>query len=193
MLDAEGWRRKGKGIRTKGARRLSLSLVYRAGRGEHRREAAAIRQMLRFVGIEASLKEVTQDPLLEGEASVGVLANGDFDLFLDTVETGEDPSVVEDWLSMPAVPPGGANYSRYRNLKVDHLLEEGARVLAWDQRQKIYLDVQRTVLADLPILPLFHPLGYTAMAWNLRGVDPHPLLGIFWNVKDWWVQNPTQR
>lgn len=57
------------------------------------------------------------------------------------------------------------NFINYRNSKesqrIDKLLEDGRRVLDQEERKKIYLDFQRFLVEDSPVIFLYHPVTYT--------------------------------
>lgn len=57
------------------------------------------------------------------------------------------------------------NITRFRNTKesqrIDKLLEDGRRTLDQEERKKIYVDFQRFLLEESPVIFLFHPVTYT--------------------------------
>jgi peptide/nickel transport system substrate-binding protein len=64
---------------------------------------------------------------------------------------------------------GGNNTSRYANPDFDALLDRGATTSDEAQRAAIYAEAQRMVLADLPMLPLYHHVGTYAKRATLEG------------------------
>lgn len=57
------------------------------------------------------------------------------------------------------------NITKFRNTKesqrIDKLLEDGRRTLDKEERKKIYVDFQRFLLEESPVIFLFHPVTYT--------------------------------
>ncbi|MFC1627397.1 ABC transporter substrate-binding protein, partial [Patescibacteria group bacterium] len=53
------------------------------------------------------------------------------------------------------------NISKYSDLKVDKLLEDGRKILDQDQRAETYQDFQRFLVEDSPAIFLQHPITYT--------------------------------
>ncbi len=53
------------------------------------------------------------------------------------------------------------NISRYSELKIDKLLEDGRKISDFDKRQEIYQDFQRFLVEDSPAIFLQHPVTYT--------------------------------
>lgn len=72
-----------------------------------------------------------------------------------------DPDQYSFWHSTQTV----TNITRYRNSResqrIDKLLEDGRRTLNQDERKIIYLDFQRFLVEDSPVIFLFHPVTYT--------------------------------
>ena len=81
----------------------------------------------------------------------------DFDVFLATVDTPKDPDQYSLWHSTQE----GTNISKYKNARIDKLLEDGRTELDTETRKKIYLDFQRFIVEDVPAIFLYHPIFYT--------------------------------
>jgi peptide/nickel transport system substrate-binding protein len=64
---------------------------------------------------------------------------------------------------------GFANTTGYSNPKVDELLSKARQTFDQDERTKLYSEVQRLVVADLPMLPLFFSVEYAAIRDNVHG------------------------
>lgn len=71
-----------------------------------------------------------------------------------------DPDQYSFWHSTQTA----TNITRYRNSResqrIDKLLEDGRRTLSQDERKLIYLDFQRFLVEDSPVIFLFHPVTY---------------------------------
>jgi len=80
-----------------------------------------------------------------------------FEVFLATVDTPKDPDQYSLWHSTQE----GTNISRYKNARIDKLLEDGRTELDLEIRKKIYLDFQRFIVEDVPAIFLYHPIFYT--------------------------------
>ncbi len=70
---------------------------------------------------------------------------------------------------------GAANFTSYRNATVDSLLARGRGTRFALERMGIYREVERLVLNDASIVPLFHPLQALALQQNVRGVLMTPM------------------
>lgn len=81
----------------------------------------------------------------------------DYEAFLATVDIPKDPDQYSLWHSTQT----GTNISRFKNPRIDKLLEDGRTELDQETRKKIYLDFQRFLVEDVPAIFLYHPTFYT--------------------------------
>jgi ABC-type transport system substrate-binding protein len=70
---------------------------------------------------------------------------------------------------------GAANFFAFGDARTDELLERGAREVNPVHRAKIYREVERRILEQVPLVPLYHTRGTLAMRQHLRGFEPGPL------------------
>jgi len=70
---------------------------------------------------------------------------------------------------------GTGNYFGYRDARTDSLLLQGAAELDPMRRGKIYRSIERRVLEQAPLVPLYHTLGIVAARPGLKGLEPGPL------------------
>jgi peptide/nickel transport system substrate-binding protein len=81
----------------------------------------------------------------------------DYQALLVIFESPVDPDQYSIWHATQTA----INYSKYKNPRIDALLEEGRSKLDLEERRKIYLDFQRFLLEDAPAAFLYHPDIYT--------------------------------
>lgn len=81
----------------------------------------------------------------------------DYEAFLATVDIPKDPDQYSLWHSTQT----GTNISRFKNPRIDKLLEDGRTELDQEARKKIYLDFQRFLVEEVPAIFLYHPTFYT--------------------------------
>lgn len=89
------------------------------------------------------------------QVAVGVPEN--FQALVAAQEIPPDPDQYSMWHSTQKE----TNITRYNNPRVDKLLEDGRRTLDQEKRRRIYLDFQRFLAEDLPVIFLYHPNTYT--------------------------------
>jgi len=95
-------------------------------------------------GIICEIQVVTDVPL-------------NYQAFLATVDIPKDPDQYSLWHSTQTA----TNISKFKNPRIDKLLEDGRRELDKETRKKIYLDFQRFLVEEVPAVFLYHPTFYT--------------------------------
>ncbi len=81
----------------------------------------------------------------------------EYQAFLVMYDIPLDPDQYSIWHSQQHA----TNISRYKDPRIDKLLEDGRQEVDPDKRKKIYLDFQRFLLEDAPATFLFYPVSYT--------------------------------
>jgi peptide/nickel transport system substrate-binding protein len=116
--------------------------------------ARAIAAMLRDVGIEVDVRPS------EAATLISDLNRGRFEITLLQVPEVIEPHVLS-WFFASSRMPGpdmeGANRWRYANEELDELFETGRTEIDRDRRRAAYQAVQRILMRDLPVLPLWQP------------------------------------
>lgn len=79
-----------------------------------------------------------------------------FQIFLYPFTMKSDPDQYALWHSSQA-----SNISRYKNLRIDKLLEDGRSVVDTQKRLDLYADFQKYLLDDAPASFLYYPTVYT--------------------------------
>lgn len=79
-----------------------------------------------------------------------------FQAFLVIEDLPSDP---DQYLLWHSTQPG--NLSRFKSAQTDKLLEDGRRTFDQKKRKAIYLDFQRFLVEDAPVIFLYHPIVYT--------------------------------
>lgn len=79
-----------------------------------------------------------------------------FQIFLYPFTVKSDPDQYALWHSSQ-----GSNISRYKNLRIDKLLEDGRSIVDIQKRFDVYADFQKYLLDDAPASFLYYPTVYT--------------------------------
>ncbi|HVF69450.1 MAG TPA: ABC transporter substrate-binding protein [Xanthomonadales bacterium] len=79
-----------------------------------------------------------------------------FQIFLGDFNVPKDPDQYALWHTGQ-----NSNITRYKNLRIDKLLEDGRKTVDINERKKIYGDFQRFLIEDMPASFLFFPYEFT--------------------------------
>jgi peptide/nickel transport system substrate-binding protein len=147
LLDAAGLRPDRDGVR--------LRLVYKTSSDAFRLALArALAAQLADVGIAVEVRA------FEFATFFADVKAGNFQLAVMTTAEVVDPDSYFSYFHSSRIPRAGdpdvGNRSRYRNARVDELVEAGRRELDPARRAGIYAEVQRIVADDVPVVPLWH-------------------------------------
>lgn len=93
---------------------------------------------------------------LKTQILVSSIIPTDFQAYLTILDIPRDPDQYTLWHSTQT----SSNISKYSNARIDKLLEEGRTIVNIEERKKIYFDLQRFLLEDLPAIFLYYPKYY---------------------------------
>ncbi len=94
------------------------------------------------IGVKTNIEEVDEVP-------------ADFQLYLGDIILSDDPDQYSLWHSAQI-----KNITKYKNLRIDKLLEDGRKTININSRKKIYADFQRFLTEDVPASFLYFPTEY---------------------------------
>ena len=99
---------------------------------KYRPTAQAVADSWKKIGIQTTIEEVDGVP-------------DTFQIFLGDITIPQDPDQYTLWHSSQA-----NNITKYRNLRIDKLLEDGRKTVDVEERQRIYNDFQKYLMDDSP-------------------------------------------
>lgn len=156
LLEDSGYTKGSDGIFQKGGKRLSFTYHNASGAPAQQMEAGMIQQWLLNIGIEVIPRLATWPEL------TSLLQNGGFDLLQNAIGPPPDPfaTLNTTFHSSMTAPIGqnatGMNYFRYRNSKVDVLLDEVANVVDPSVQKQLFGQIQDILIDDVPYLPMYN-------------------------------------
>jgi peptide/nickel transport system substrate-binding protein len=174
LLAAAGWKPGGDGIRTKNGQRLVLHAVYQVGAIESDETMEAVRAALHDVGIEVDTRKYTPNLFRAPAAAGGILYGGKYELALYP-RTLEAVSDVYGLYGCPNIPPHGENATRYCSPRVDTLLAQVEQSYDLPTRRRLFAQVSRRFIADVPTIMLYVWKGGYATNNHVSGFHPAPL------------------
>lgn len=104
-----------------------------------------------------SIKKDWQALGLQVDTQVISAIPDNFQVLLITQATPPDPDQYNLWHSTNQT----SNLTRLKNPKIDKLLEDGRKTEGMAARKAIYFDFQKTIVEELPVIFLYHPVTYT--------------------------------
>lgn len=185
MLDEAGWKVGADGIREKDGHKMKFTMSTTAGNTARQGCQALFQQNWKAIGVEMEIKNMPGS-VVWGEYTT----KSQFDTLLVAWApiVGMDPDYTARCHSkfIPAKHGQGSNYVQYENAEVDKLLEKGAVTVDRDARKKIYGEVQRILLEEVPFAPQGGVFGGFVMKKDLMGVKPNQYVtDSTWNIQDW--------
>jgi peptide/nickel transport system substrate-binding protein len=103
--------------------------------------------------IAADWKKVGVDTTVQVASSIP----SDYQAYLAIYDAPSDPDQYATWHSTQEE----TNITNYKNPRVDKLLEDGRQELDQEKRKAFYLDFQRFLLEDSPLIILNHPATFS--------------------------------
>lgn len=124
------------------------------------------------VGVNARLE------VLDATAAFDRRDKGDFDVTISATARPGDPHLFFwDVFYSEAIPPYGSNFFHYK--EADALIDAGRITIDEARRAQIYRALQRKLMADLPIIPLFYRAYVLAMTAPVKTMTPGAF-SMFW-------------
>lgn len=109
---------------------------------KYRPTADAISASWKQLGITTTIEEVDSIPSA-------------FQIYLGDFNLPQDPDQYSLWHSSQL-----NNITKYKNLRIDKLLEDGRKTVSVEERKKLYADFQKYLMEDAPASFLYFPYEY---------------------------------
>ena len=85
---------------------------------------------------------------------------------------------------------GSGNYFGHLSAETDRLLAKGTQEFNPVERARIYREIERQVLEEAPMVPLYHTMGIVAVRKDVMGLTPTPLGLAKVDLESVWFQSP---
>jgi peptide/nickel transport system substrate-binding protein len=173
LLDEAGWRPGPDGVRVaEDGRRLRLKLMTTAGNRSRELVQQVIQSQWKGLGIETVIDneparvffgETVSQRRFEALAMFAWISSPE-NVPRSTLHSEEIPTAANGW--------AGQNYTGYRNLEMDALLDAIEVELDREKRKAMWAELQRLYATDLPALPLWFRANPHVWPRWLEGVVP---------------------
>lgn len=168
LLEEAGWTAGLDGVRVRGDERLALTLMATDLPGQVELADAIVRQ-LGDVGFEVDVQVAGPSGVLND-----FLLTHNFDIALYTwLLNGLDPDPYLTWHSSQE---DRWNFSGFIDPRVDEALQNARHTLDQSERNRMYVDFQRTFAEEVPSLMLLSPRYSFAVRNTVRGVTVPAIL-----------------
>lgn len=165
LLRDAGFHKGPNGYRTHGSLGLDFTL-YSSPIAGWSSAAQVIQQNLNAVGIKTTIHNMDIGTLItdmeKGQQGLGIMGY-----------TYTDPDVLYLFFDS-AEMHGGLNMSQYKNATLDHLLAQGRQATSPSQRAQIYHSVQRFMVKNAVIAPIYNETNYTVYQGKIQGLQIAP-------------------
>ncbi len=187
LLREAGWQDENHdGWLEKDGKTFEFTVLVNQGNADRLRCAEMIQRYLKEIGIRMKIR------VLEWSALINEFINKrHFEAILMGWFLSRDPDCYDIWHSSKT-REGEFNFTGYRNMEVDGLLEEGRRIFDQDERAKIYHKVHRIVYEEQPYLFLYSAEVLPIIHKRFRNVEVSPI-GIGYNFIKWYVPKSEQK
>lgn len=133
---------------------------------ENRREVVLMIDMLKQININVKVISVDFPTLLDR------LLKANYDVLRVGWTTNPEPdSLLYSPFHTSAI--GGFNFTKFRNARVDELLDRGRTVMNRNDRVRIYREAQRIIVQEAPMVFVFHEKRTYAARKAVSGFMPH--------------------
>lgn len=147
LLDEAGFPRKG-------GTRFTISIL--ATEGFRVKLSEAIKAMLQPVGITANIQSYTWGAYYDRMANKRDTGAALWTVF---ISRQMDPAHIADYLSERSMKAGGNNYGMWAHPEATKLIESARSSSIPETRKQLYVQAQKIVHDEVPILPLYSPVG----------------------------------
>lgn len=162
VLDKDGWVMSDSGYRRKDNKDLIITITTIDNRS-YLDAVAVLQSTWQKIGIKVEKLTVSSSQLKDT-----ILPSSSFQALLTLQEVQADPDQYDQWHSTQI---GDSNLVKLSAPKVDKALEDGRRTLDNDQRNSSYLDFQRFLSDEAPVIFLYYPEYYYVVSKKVHGVN----------------------
>lgn len=165
LLDAAGLKRGGDGVR------FTLRLLHVATFQDFARTAAILKENLEEVGVRVNIVSGELTTTLDA-----IFKNWDFDVAVYSGLMGPEPGVRWlAWFTSEGINRAYfTNATGYQNRRVDRLVKESTGIVDKGKRTATYREIQRIIMGDLPMIPLWEPKFISAYRAELESAFTQP-------------------
>jgi len=146
-----------------------------------KRIAEVIQQQLARVGVALDIRTY------EWGTFYGDIRRGNFQVYSLAWVGVADPDIYFQTCHSSQVPPVGNNRGFFRDAEVDQLTERAQRTPDGEERRRYYVEVQKRVAEQLPVIPLWWPTNVAVVNRRLHGFELRANASLD-SLRDAWIE-----
>lgn len=163
-----------------------LRITYKTSNNPFRiRLATIIQSQLATVGIAANIRTY------DWGTFYGDIKSGNFQMYSLAWVGINLPDIFRHVFHSQSAPPNGANRGRYRNARLDELLDNAQIEQDIVKQAAIYREIQEILFEELPYVPLWYEDHVFVARKNIRGYRIHAD-GNYDGLNDVYISNSPQ-
>ena len=182
LLEEAGWRMGPGNVRVKDGQRLSFTIAVITGDRARRPEAEIAQQDLAQVGIQMQIVERPVATILE-QLPKGQLDGSLFNWTYNSGALEPDPQTT-------LKTAGVRNFAQFSNQRIDQLLDQGLKEVDVKKRQRIYSEVQKIFVEEVPVLYIMYWDWFNIFSKRIKGLPakPETNFALYRNAYKWWIE-----
>jgi peptide/nickel transport system substrate-binding protein len=173
LLDAAGWRVGPDGVRSRAGRPLAPTLIVSSTNETQTILSLQIKEQLRAVGIDVTIRSFDPKMLKAPAAEGGPLFGGRYDLALANIYSSAGPFAGQFFICAERAPTG-FNLSRFCDPAVDRLFADIIAANDPQRRSRDARSIEALLATELPQLPLAQVRTIAPLSNRVHGIVPTP-------------------
>lgn len=162
---------------------FEFTVLVNQGNKEREKAAIVLQQMYKKINVKMNIQVLEWSTLIK---KVNAFSDPKpFDAVIIGWSLGLDPDGYSIWHSSQY--PRGFNFIKYRNIKLDQLLEAGRTTMPKEKRKKIYAKISQIITEDQPYVFLWYPKAVAAISQRVGGLSQPGPAGLFLNMHQVFV------
>jgi peptide/nickel transport system substrate-binding protein len=195
LLQEDGFRLDGEGLRDREGNAVEFSLITNAGSTTRMQIGAMLQQDLKKIGIRLNFTPIEFQSLIERitrtqqyEACLLGLSNTEIDLPNSQMNVWLSSGALHAW--NPKEPKPATSWEA----EIDRLMQTQHKEMDSKARKAAFDRVQELIAEQAPVVYLVHPDVLVAVSPTVRNVAPSALPPhLFWNIESLWLAGTGQR
>ena len=177
LLDQAGWKPDTTGVRMKDGQKLQITVVNFSDQSL----GPIVQAQLKEVGVDAKIEQVP------GPIQLQRAINGDFNMIY-LHNAASDPSILDIMYNSANLKPGGWSWTRYKDPKLDALLNESTITVDPSKRCQLLTDAQKIIMDQALVLPVYGRLTISVMARSVKDLSFGPRPNVDLWVYDTYIE-----